>query len=282
MHDACKKCMYCKTQLPDEGKNRVIDHDHITGKFRGAMHSSCNLKLRISPETIKIPVLFCNGSGYDFHHLMQEIAKVTDEKIVPIANNSEQYITFSVGQLQFIDSLKFSLPGLAKMAENLRDEKKGQTKTPEQLAKCFPIMSKFISPHLLSLLTRKGIFPYQWLNSKTKFNETQLPSRKEFNSDLDGYNYCEHGCENKECEHEKIYTISQKDYDFAWIVWRETGCKTFGDYHDIYLKSDVLILADAFEAFRKASYSAFKLDPANYLTAPGLAWDACMKVTKLS
>jgi len=229
----------------------------------------------------KNPVLFCNGSGYDFHHLMQEIAKVTDEKIVPIANNSEQYITFSVGQLQFIDSLKFSLPGLAKMAENLRDEKKGQTKTPEQLAKCFPIMSKFISPHLLSLLTRKGIFPYQWLNSKTKFNETQLPSRKDFNSDLEGYNYCEHGCENKECEHEKIYTISQKDYDFAWIVWRETGCKTFGDYHDIYLKTDVLILADAFEAFRKASYSAFKLDPANYLTAPGLAWDACMKVTKV-
>jgi len=92
-----------------------------------------------------------------------------DEKIVPIANNSEQYITFSVGQLQFIDSIKFSLPGLAKMAENLRDEKKGENKT-QQLAKCFPIMSKFISPHLLSLLTRKGIFPYQWLNSKTKFN----------------------------------------------------------------------------------------------------------------
>ncbi|CAG8770966.1 17944_t:CDS:2, partial [Racocetra fulgida] len=203
--------MYCKTQLPDEGKNKVLDHDHITGKFRGASHSSCNLKLRIDPETIKIPVLFCNGSGYDFHHLMQEIAKVTDEKIVPIANNSEQYITFSVGQLQFIDSLKFSLPGLAKMAENLRDEKKGQTKTPEQLAKCFPFMSKFISPHLLSLLTRKGIFPYQWLNSKTKFNETQLPSRKDFNSDLDGFNYCDHNCRIEKCEHgEKIGKCKHK------------------------------------------------------------------------
>ncbi|CAG8573293.1 2982_t:CDS:2, partial [Paraglomus occultum] len=65
------------------------------------------------------------------------------------------------------------------------------------------------------------------------------------------------------------------------MVWRETECKTFGDYHDIYLKTDVLILADAFEAFRKASYPAFKLDPANYLTAPGLAWDACMKVIKV-
>ncbi|RIB00021.1 hypothetical protein C2G38_2235984, partial [Gigaspora rosea] len=276
-----RKCHGKKLMIQDEEKNRVIDHDHITGKFRGPAHSGFNLKLRIDPETIKIPLLICNGSGYDFHHLMQEIAKVTDEKIVPIANNSEQYITFSVGQLQFIDSLKFSLPGLAKMAENLRDEKKGQTKTPEQLAKCFPIMSKFISPHLLSLLTRKGIFPYQWLTSKNKFKETQLPPRKDFNSDLDGVNYCEQGCESKECEHEKIYTITQKDYDFAHTVWKETACKTFGDYHDIYLKMDVLILADAFEAFRKASYSAFKLDPANYLTAPGLAWDACMKVTKV-
>src|SRR6185312_12017260 len=149
VHGACKKCMYCKTQLPDEGKNRVLDHDHITGKFRGASHNECNLKLRIDPETIKIPVLLCNGSGYDFHHLMQEIAKVTDEKIVPIANNSEQYITFSVGQLQFIDSLKFSLPGLAKMAENLRDEKKGQTKTPEQLAKMF---SNYVEIHLTSFI----------------------------------------------------------------------------------------------------------------------------------
>ncbi|CAG8511888.1 7299_t:CDS:2, partial [Racocetra persica] len=117
-----------KSMIQDEEKNRVIDHDHITGKFRGSAHSGCNIKLRINPETIKILILFCNGSGYDFYHLMQEIAKVTDEKIVPIANNSEQYITFSVGQLQFIDSMKFSLPGLAKMTENLRDEKKGKTK----------------------------------------------------------------------------------------------------------------------------------------------------------
>ncbi|CAG8836665.1 14833_t:CDS:2, partial [Cetraspora pellucida] len=68
-HGVCKKCMYCNTQLPDEEKNKVLDHDYITGRFRGASYNT----------------------------------KVTDEKIVLIANNSEQYITFSVGQLQFID-----------------------------------------------------------------------------------------------------------------------------------------------------------------------------------
>ncbi|CAG8780414.1 3669_t:CDS:2, partial [Racocetra persica] len=80
-HKSCKVYMYCKTQLPDKEKNRVINHDHITGKFRGPAHSRCNIKLRINPETIKILVLFCNRSSYDFYHLMQEIAKVTDEKI---------------------------------------------------------------------------------------------------------------------------------------------------------------------------------------------------------
>ncbi|CAG8798789.1 3697_t:CDS:2, partial [Cetraspora pellucida] len=113
------------------------------------------------------------------------------------------------------------------------------------------------------------IFPYQWLTSKNKFKEMQPPPRKDFNSNLDRVNYCEQGCESKECEHEKIYTITQKDYDFAHTVWKETACKTFSDYYDIYLKTDVLILADAFEAFQKASYSAFKLDSANYLTTPG-------------
>ncbi|CAG8540200.1 16128_t:CDS:10 [Cetraspora pellucida] len=247
-HKSCKTCLYCKTHLPDKEKNRVIDHNHITGKFRGPAHSGCNLKLRINPEIIKIPILICNGSGYNFHHFIQKIEKMTNEKIVPITNNSKQYITFLVGQLQFIDSLKFSLPGLAKMAENLCDEKKGQTKTPEQLAKCFPIMSKFISPHLLSLLTHKGIFLYH---------------------DLNEINYCKQRYKSKECEYEKIYIITQKDYDFAHTIWKETACKTFSDYHDIYFKMNVLILADAFKAFQKASYSAFKLDSANYLTEPG-------------
>ncbi|CAG8816268.1 12574_t:CDS:2, partial [Dentiscutata erythropus] len=116
----------------------------------------------------------------------------TDEKIVPIANNSEQYITFS----------------------------KSQTKTPEQLAKCFPIMSKFISPHLLSLLTRKEIFTYQWLTSKNKFKETQLPSRKDFNSDLNGVNYCEQGCESKKYAN-NLYGWAMSQYlptgGFKWL-----------------------------------------------------------------
>ena len=102
----------------------------------------------------------------------------------------------------------------------------------------------------------------------------QLPSKEAFNSKLNGLDYCGiQVCEtgNKKCIHEKRFSISTKEYEFAQKVWKEAECKTLGDYHDLYLKTDVLILADGFQEFRKVSMKAFELDPANYLTAPGLA-----------
>ena len=63
------------------------------------------------------------------------------------------------------------------------------------------------------------------------------------------------------------------------VVWRTFNCQTLGDYHDIYLKSDVLLLADVFESFRKMTLATYKLDPAHYFTAPGLSWDAMLKLT---
>ena len=78
----------------------------MTGKYRGAAHNDCNLKLRIKPKTIPIPVTFHNLRGYYAHHLMQAISKL-EKEIKFIANNMEKYITFSLGGLRFIDSLNF-------------------------------------------------------------------------------------------------------------------------------------------------------------------------------
>ena len=102
---------------------------------------------------------------------------------------------------------------------------------------------------------------YYYVSSIDKFSETQLPPKLAFYSRLND-------------EH-----ISEEDYQHALNVWNTFNCKTIRDYHDLYLKSDVLLLADVFENFRASCLTRYNLDPAHYFTSPGLAWDACLKET---
>ena len=102
-------CYYCNQPLLREKfRDAVMDHCDITGEIRGAAHNACNLKLKINPKTTTIPVVFHNLRGYDAHHLMQEIAAF-DANIRCIPNNMEKYISFSLGNLRFIDSYQFLL-----------------------------------------------------------------------------------------------------------------------------------------------------------------------------
>ena len=110
-------------------------------------------------------------------------------------------------------------------------------------------------------MTRKGCYPYDYVSSIDKLKETKLPSKDEFYSKL--------------IDEE----IADEDYQHAINVWNTFNCQTLQDYHDLYLKSDVLLLADVFENFRKTCLKYYKLDPCHYYTAPGLAWDACLKET---
>ena len=99
--------MFCGNPLLQKNfRDAVKDHCHITGRYRGAAHNDCNVKLRINPETAPIPVVFHSLRGYDAHHLMQEMSQL-DKEVKCIANKMEKYITFSVRGLRFIDSLNF-------------------------------------------------------------------------------------------------------------------------------------------------------------------------------
>jgi hypothetical protein len=111
---------------------------------------------------------------------------------------------------------------------------------------------------------KKGIYPYEYVDSPERFNETQLPPKEAFHSKLTGED------------------ITDEEYEHAQKVWKVFGCKTFRDYHDLYNKADVLQLADIFESFRDVCIKNYKLDPLWYYTAPGLAWDACLKLTGVS
>ena len=107
------------------------------------------------------------------------------------------------------------------------------------------------------------VYPYDYVDRLDKLAETQLPPKEDFYSRL-----------NKSL-------ISDEDYKHAQKVWSEFDCETMRDYHDLYLKSDVLLLADAFENFRDVCLTNYELDPAWYYTASGLAWDAALKKTKV-
>jgi hypothetical protein len=73
-----------------------------------------------------------------------------------------------------------------------------------------------------------------------------------------------------------------EEYEHAQKVWEAFNCKTFRDYHNLYKTANVLQLADIFESFRDVCMKNYKLDPAWYYTAPGLAWDACLKLTGIT
>ena len=257
--DDATECWICGGVL---GLDRVRDHCHLTGTYRGAAHNKCNLQYR-RPKFI--PVVFHNLSGYDSHLFIKNLG-VTEGNINCIPNNEEKYISFSkdivVGeytnkngkvitikqQLRFIDSFKFMPSSLDKLVENLDKN-------------CCVNMSKFYKGKQLSLLMRKGVYPYEYASSCKRFDDKQLPPKEAFYSKL-----ADEG-------------ISDDDYKHAQEVWVEFGMKTFKEYHDLYNVSDVLLLSDVFENFRDVCMENYQLDPAWYYTAPGLAWDACLKKT---
>ena len=257
-------CWICGEEL---GNDRVRDHCHYTGCYRGAAHNSCNLKYR-KPESV--PVFFHNLTGYDSHLFIKKLGSSNKKETIEcIPNNEEKYITFTktiiTGQytnkkgeeknktfnIVFKDSLKFMLSSLGALVNNL--PKNG-----------FKNISKYYTPEEVELIKQKGFYPYEYMDVIEKFNDTKLPPREVFYSKLSGKG------------------ISEKDYKHACNVWNTFKMKTFKDYHKLYNETDVLLLADVFENFRNLCLKIYRLDPVYYYTAPGLAWDACLKMTNIN
>ena len=109
------------------------------------------------------------------------------------------------------------------------------------------------------LVTQKDIFPYEFMDSMDKMKSKGFPSKDSFYSTF----YESHA--------------SDEDYHRAEKVWDHLNMKTMKDYHDLYLETDVLLLADVFENFRRTCIKCYELDPAHYVSAPGLSWDAFLK-----
>ena len=263
-----KVCWLCRGKFDE--KPKVRDHGHYTGKFRGAAHQSCNLKFQRPKFT---PVFFHNLQNYDAHLFVRALGlmdEVLSIKCIP--NNDEKYISFSLRfelkritkwdpkgeewievviphEIRFLDSFKFTLAGLEGLVKNLSLEDLKET-------------NRFFGEKI-DLVSRKGVYPYEYMDDFEKFKKQSLPKKTSFFSRL------------------KQEKVSDEDFEHAQKVWKEFELKNMGDFHDLYLKTDVLLLADVMENFRKLCEKHYELDPAHFFTVPGMAWDAMLKITEI-
>ena len=142
---------------------------------------------------------------------------------------------------------------------------KRSTKSKNRLIKKFPRIYQFcnVDFNKFVLLLRKGVYSYEYMDSCERFDETSLPNKKVFCSELN------------------LEDINEKYYEQAQKVWEVLEIKNLGEYLELYVQSDTLWLADVFENFRDKCIEIYELDPAHFLSAPGLAWQACLKKTKV-
>ena len=247
-HKEAKKCSICFKTFTIKNP-KVRDHCHYSGKYRGAAHRNCNLQYNIPSY---IPVVFHNLSGYDAHLFIKELEAYG--KMNVIAKNKEDYISFSTQidlgdkkiELRFIDSFKFMSSSLNSLTNNL-------VRGGNRL---FGFENFTLKQY--ELLTRKGIYPYEYMSSWDKFEE-ELPCKKAFYNKLN------------------MSGVSSEDYEHACKVWREFEIKNMGEYQDLYLRTDMILLANVLESFREVFLKNYLLDSAHFFSVPGLAWNACLK-----
>ena len=258
----------------------------------------------------EIPVVLHNGCIYDYHFIIKELVKEFDGNFECLGENTEKYITFSAPikkkienkdieityKIKFIDSYRFMSSSLSKLIDNLSEglhNNKGldcescldymKTKNEKLILKCFnckqnyekdfnkELIKRFGSTYEFCngnlnkfiFLLRKGVYPYEYVDNWERFDETSLPNKKYFYSNLN------------------MESIDDIDYRRGNNVFKRFKLKNLGEYHDLYIKSDTLLLADAFENFRDTCPKVYELDPAHFLSLPGLAWQACLKKTNI-
>ena len=204
-------------------KDKVRDHCHITGNYRGTTHSQCNLKLKM-PR--KLPVIFHNLENYNGHIIFKELNNFDSIDIQVIPKTHEEYMSIIVNKnIVFLDSNQFYKGKLDNHASNLEDSDFKY------------LLSEFLIDKL-KLLKGKDAHPYEWVGYYEKFNYQELPPKEFFSSSI----------KDDKRDNDNGH-ISNEKYSHLQNIWNAFNFNTFRDFHNHYLKKDVLLLADAFEQF---------------------------------
>ena len=275
LHESQHECYACGERFKDDDVNlrKVRDHCHYTGKYRGALHNKCNLRLK---TTRTIPVFLHNLTGYDCHLFVKRLADSPGD-INCIPHNEEKYITFKMrvlvdtitkedkevniySCLKFVDTLNFMRNSLEKLVGNLEKPS-------------FKNMAKYFQGEKLDLMLRKRVYPYEYMTGVERFWEKSLPPKEEFAPMLGA---------GVISDSQAMITpshIFDEDFQHVQRFYEVFGCKNLADLTRKYCMSDVILLADVFESFIDVCLEKYGLKPSHYTTAPALSWDALLKMT---
>ena len=291
---------------------KVRDHSHDFGHFRGTCHRYCNLKYGVKKTNWVMPFFMHNLRSYDSHLLLRAV-KPRHGRVRIIPTNFQKVLAMQVGRVLFLDSMQFGLQSLDKLVQSLENGDFVETKkefgkkaaklfshchTKEEsldTAKC-GLCSKNRDIERVAgligteryvhhchreyddvsvcewcntnkrvarfdLIRAKGVFCYDEFTDMNFLNSTKLPDQSGFDSSL------------------YLQECSDLDYWKAEQTWKTFDMLNMRDFHNHYLKTDVLLLMDFFEKFRAECLDSYGLDAAHYFSAPGLAFDAALKMT---
>ena len=284
-HSSTNDCHVCGKLIDTSLDTKDRDHCHLCGRYRGPAHGSCNRNYQLTRD---LTIVFHNLRRYDGHFIMQELGKLCSKnkrKIECIAKGLDDYLGFQLvfrmrggsnpcrgekrrrlasgfvndqadesfegrkvikWSLRFIDSCQFLLASLESLVEGTTNFRHTRAHFPSDK---------------VELMLRKQVYCYEYFDSFKRFNEKKLPKQEAFYSSLN----------DEEC--------SDEDYAHVVKLWDVFDMKCLGDLHDLYVLSDVLLLADVMENYRESSLVDYGLDPVHYYTLPSFSWDAFLLTT---
>ena len=242
-------CRFCEKIIESD---KVRDHCHLTGKYRGPAHNTCNINVTQKQSNF-IPFIFHIFSNYDCHMFFKKLVDKKKDKvdfdIIPKTN--EEYISVTYGCIRFIDSYRFLSSGLDSLVKNLDEDD-------------FKILKKEF-PDKWQYLNKKLAYPYEYFNS------------------IDDYKKPVHNLENKHFFSKlKNKCPDDKEIDRTREIIKKFNIKNGKELTELYLKSDVILLADVFEKFIEISVDENGINPLYCVSLPGYTWQCGLKYTGIN
>ena len=236
-------CHLCNEKIIN---NPVKNHCHYSGKMLGYAHDECNLQYKFKKDTVHndylINIFAHNSQNFDQSFLIRALQNL-DCRITfsCLPRNSNKFISIQIDPFIFKDSYLFSNKSLDYLTSTISDEDRKSLKQE-------------FGEENYKLLTKNGIYCYDYFDKKEKYLETELPKKEKFFNKLNNKN------------------ISNDEYKHALNVFKTFKCEDLLEHSILYLKSDICHLSDVFQKFSEFAYKTYNLDPGHSYTLPGFSW----------